>query len=404
MSVAAALRDAGWLTGARARHWVRPFTLALFGYVGVAAVLITMASIGRKPPAFDFDAFWAAGRFVLAGHPAAAYDNAAIEIAERAATIMPPGYLAFYYPPPFLLLCAPLGLFGFATALLLFVAGETALVLACLRRIVPRDWGWLPLLAFPGFLMNALSGQNAALSAACFAGAAIWLEERPVLAGMCLGGLVCKPQLALCIPVWLLLARRFRCAFACGGTAAASCVLSWLVLGTASWRGFFAHSAEVGGNIAHVAIIWPKLQSVYGAVMLAGGGVRAAIFAQGLACLVAVAWLAGVSLKRRGALVEVAAAATASLFFTPYLLDYDLAILAVPLACLARLAQQVGWRPYEKIVLLALFLLPLAARASAMLAGITLGPAALLVLMALIWRRAMQPCPLAPVLVRCRAP
>jgi hypothetical protein len=252
--------------------------------------------------------------------------------------------------------------------------------------------------------MNALSGQNAALSAACFAGAAIWLEERPVLAGMCLGGLVCKPQLALCIPVWLLLARRFRCAFACGGTAAASCVLSWLVLGTASWRGFFAHSAEVGGNIAHVAIIWPKLQSVYGAVMLAGGGVRAAIFAQGLACLVAVAWLAGVSLKRRGALVEVAAAATASLFFTPYLLDYDLAILAVPLACLARLAQQVGWRPYEKIVLLALFLLPLAARASAMLAGITLGPAALLVLMALIWRRAMQPCPLAPVLVRCRAP
>ena len=396
MTVAAALRDAGWLTGARARQWVRPFTLALFGYVGVAALLITVASIGRKPPAFDFAAFWAAGRFVLAGQPVAAYDNVAIEAAERAATSMPPGCLAFYYPPPFLLLCAPLGLFGFATALLLFVTAETALVLACLRRIVPRDWGWLPLLAFPGFLMNGLSGQNAALSATCFAAAALWLEKRPALAGMCLGGLVYKPQLALCIPVWLLLARRFRCAFACGATAAAACALSWLVLGTTSWRGFVAHSAEVAGNIGHVAIIWPKLQSVFGAVMLAGGGVAAASVAQGAACLVALAWLAGVSLRRSGALVEVAAAATASLFFTPYLLDYDLAILAVPLACLSRLAQQAGWRPYEKIVLLTVFLLPLAARAGAMLAGITFGPAALLMLMALIWRRAAEPCLPAP--------
>jgi alpha-1,2-mannosyltransferase len=149
MTRAKVLRDAAWLTGVRARLWIRPFALAVFGSVAGAALLIAMASIGHKPPAFDFDAFWVAGRFVLSGHAALAYDDTAVELAERAVTTMPPGYLAFYYPPPFLMLCAPLGLFGFSVALALFVAGETALIVACLRRLVPRDWGWLPLSRVP---------------------------------------------------------------------------------------------------------------------------------------------------------------------------------------------------------------------------------------------------------------
>jgi len=104
-------------------------------------------------------------------------------------------------------------------------------------------------------------------------------------------------------------------------------------------------------------------------------------------------WLIQVSRKRPGALAEIAAVATATLLFTPYLLDYDLTIMAVPMTCLARLAQPAGWKPYEKIVLLALFLLPLVVRASAMLGGVTLGPPALLALMALIWRRADRALP-----------
>jgi alpha-1,2-mannosyltransferase len=362
----------------------------VFGSVAGAALLIAMASIGHKPPAFDFDAFWVAGRFVLSGHAALAYDDTAVELAERAVTTMPPGYLAFYYPPPFLMLCAPLGLFGFSVALALFVAGETALIVACLRRLVPRDWGWLPLLAFPGFLMNALSGQNAALSAACFGGAALWLEKRPILAGFCLSLLVCKPQLALCIPVGLLLARRFRSFFACGAGALALCAISWLTLGSAVWRGFQAHAAEVSGNISHVAILWPKMQSAYGAVMLASGNVRAASLVQAAVGVLALIGVIRVSAMRSGALVEVAALATASLLVTPYLLDYDLAILCVPMACIANLAQKTGWKPYEKVILLALFFLPLVARASAMLLGLTLGPAFILALLALTWRRGGQ--------------
>ena len=133
--------------------------------------------------ALDFSAFWAAARLVANGHPAAAYDNVAIEATERAATIMPPGYLAFYYPPTFLLLVSPLGRLSYSAALAAFLVLETALVVALLRRVLPQGWAWLALLAFPGLLMNALSGQNAALSASCFAAAAVWLESRPWLGG-----------------------------------------------------------------------------------------------------------------------------------------------------------------------------------------------------------------------------
>jgi hypothetical protein len=381
-------RSAAWLTGDRARDWLRPFALAMFGTVAAAALVLAVASLGKKPPSLDFVAFWVAGRFVLAGHPALAYDNAAVELAERAATIMPPGCLAFYYPPPFLLLCAPFGVFGYVLAFGAFVAAGAALLVACLRRIVPRDWGWLPLIAFPGLLMNGLSGQAGALCAACFGGAAIWLDTRPVLAGFCLSGLVCKPQLALCIPIALLAARRLRALCACGTGALALAALSWCALGTGAWRGFLAHGSEASGNIVHIAIIWPKLQSVFGAVRLEGGSVPSAAAAQAVVSLGVVIWLARLAARQCGACLEMAALATASLLFTPYLLDYDLVILAVPIACMARLAQRDAWRPYEKIVLLLLYLLPLAARASGMLLGLTLGPPLMLLLMLLIWSRA----------------
>ncbi len=388
MMGATALRDAAWLTGARTRQWIRPFAIALFGCVASAAVMILVASVGQKPPASDFDPFWVAGRFVLQGHAASAYDIAAVDQAERAATDMPAGYLPFYYPPPFLLFCAPLGLFGFTVALLLFVVGETALIVACLRQVLPRNWGWLPLVTFPGFLVNAICGQNAALSAACFAGAAIWLEERPILAGFCLSGLVCKPQLAICLPVWLLLTRRFRCLVACGGGAVVLCAVSWLLVGSAAWHGFLAHGADAGYNIRHIAMIWPKLQSLFGAVLLLGGTVAAAAFVQAAFSLAALIWVMHLSLSRRGALIEVAVVTTASLMVTPYLLDYDLAILAVPMACLVRLAQDSGWQPYEKTLLLALFLLPLVARVSGLMLGITLGPAFIVALMVVLGKRA----------------
>ncbi len=346
---------------------------------------LTLAHAADPPVALDFAAFWAAAKLAVTGHAAAAYDNVAIEATERAATVMPPGYLAFYYPPPFLLLVSPLGWLGYSAALAAFLMAETVLVVALLRRLLPQRWAWLPLLSFPGFLMNGLSGQNAALSASCFAAGAVWLESRPLLAGAALGGLACKPQLAVCVPVALLLARRWRALAACGASALTLAALSWTVFGAGVWRGFLGNAGNARADIETIAIKWPKLQSLFGAVRLAGGGNALAYAAQGVISALAVAVLAWVAWRRPGARLEAAALTTAALLFTPFLYDYDLAILAVPLACLTAVAQTTGWRPWEKLLLATLFLLPLVARACGVLAGVVVGPpliAALLMLIA----------------------
>jgi hypothetical protein len=389
--ILSALSEAAWLTGDRAAALARLLALVLVCALGGAGILIYLSYAADKPMALDFDAFWAAGRLAVGGHAAAAYDNAAIEATERAATNMAPGYLAFYYPPNFLLLCVPLGLLSFTAALCVFLAAEMALLLAGLRKILPQRWAWVPLLSFSGFIMNALSGQNAPLTAACFCGAALWLTARPALAGMCLGFLVCKPQLAVCVPVALLAARRSRALIACGATACALCALSWLALGTGVWRGFLANAPNARADIETIAIKWPKLQSAFGTVRLAGGGNATAYALQAGVSAAAILILATAAWRRPGALIEAGLMACAALLFTPFLYDYDLAILAVPMACLMNEALRAGWRPWEKSVLLATYLLPLAARACGMGLGLIIGPPFMAALLALLARRAWRP-------------
>ena len=379
--------QASWLTADRARIWSAMLGLAMLTFV-LWILGVTLAHPAGKPVALDFSAFWAAAKLVAHGHAASAYDNVDIEATERAATVMPPGYLAFYYPPTFLLLVAPLGWLGYSAALAVFLGLEMVLILALLRCVLPQGWAWLPLLAFPGFLMNALSGQNAALSASCFAAAAVWLETRPFLAGAALGGLACKPQLAVCVPVALLAARRWRALLSCGASATALAGLSWLVLGRPAWLGFLANAPNARADIETIAIKWPKMQSLFGAIRLAGGGNGVAYAAQAALSLSALALLAWVAARRPGALLEAAAMTAAALLFTPFLYDYDLALLAVPLASVMALAVQTGWRPWEKLLLLALFLCPLFARAFGLLAGVAIGPPLVAGLLLILARRA----------------
>ena len=172
---------------------------------------------------------------------------------------------------------------------------------------------------------------------------------------------------------------------ACAASAVTLAALSWLALGTATWHGFLANAGNARADIETIAIKWPRMQSVFGTLRLAGFGNTPAYTAQLLTSAAAVALLAWIAWRRPGAKLEAAAMVTAALLFTPFLYDYDLALLCVPLACLLALAQPDGWRPWEKLLLATLYLLPLVARASGLLLGVTIGPvlvAALLVILA----------------------
>ena len=377
------------------------FALAMLVFGGFILFALNMAGMmsppGSLPLALDFDAFWSAARVTLRQGAGLAYDNQAIEAFERAHTAMAkPGYLAFYYPPSFLLLCLPLALLPYTLALLGFEAVQAALLWPALKRILDgRDgqrggWGWLPVLAYPGFAMNVFSGQNGGLTASCLAFALLTLDRNPWLGGACLGLLSCKPQLAACVPVALLAARRWRAAAAAAGTAMVLAGAATAVLGIGAWRGFLANAPAARADIENLAIKWPMMQSFYGGLRLAGAGAAAGYAGQAALALAALGVLAWICWRRRGAGPEMAALSVTALLVTPFLYDYDLVLMAPALAWLAGDRARLPLLTGETILLLACYLAPLAARAAGLTLGVAVGPVLAAGLLAAVARRAWR--------------
>ncbi len=119
-----------------------------------------------------------------------------------------------------------------------------------------------------------------------------------------------------------------------------------------------------------------------------GGGIETAYAAQTALTLAVAGSL--VWLWRSPAAVELKAAALACacLLTTPYVLDYDLVVLAIAIAFLVRLGLANGFRDYELSVLSLAWAAPLFTRAIAGAIGLPLGFIAMLMLYGLTLRRA----------------
>ena len=96
-----------------------------------------------------------------------------------------------------------------------------------------------------------------------------------------------------------------------------------------------------------------------------------------LACLY---WRRAPSDEAAGAML-LAATALAS----PYLFSYDLPFLAMPVFFLVGMGRREGWRPWEKFLLVLIWLSPLATRAAALPVGLNFMPLPAAVLFWLVW-------------------
>jgi hypothetical protein len=388
----ALLIDGTWLTPDRARAWGR--VVCLGGLVLTAGLTGLYAAAAATDPhglaySCDFNAFWSAAHLAVTGHPGLAYDPAAMTALEYSNAQRPPhgGFLPFLYSPVFLLLCLPLGALPYAAALLLFTAANLAAFTAAILAILPRSWPRLAVAAFPGALVNLVSTQNGGLSAALFGGAMTLLDRRPALAGALLGGFAFKPQLALCLPVALICARRFRAVAGCAASAIALCLLSWIVLGGTAWQGFAGALPFTRAIMLHAANVWGTSNSVYAALRILGAGAAPAMAAQALSAILAASVLARLCWRRPGGQAEIAASIAAALLMTPYVMDYDLISLGVPMAWFAARSATSGWRAWEKSLLALLYVYPWMARIVC-LKGVPVTPLLCAALLLLIARRA----------------
>jgi hypothetical protein len=395
----APLRDAAWLTPTRVRAYLYVLggiTLAVgLSWIGLSRHGLDLLG---KPLGADFPSFWAASRLVLQGAPNRAYDLAALAAAERSAFAgLSVPYSAFFYPPTYLLLCLPLGLSPYLGALAVWL-GTTGY--ACWR--VVRAWLGAPLqrwallmLAFPGVLSTVGHGQNAFLTTTLVGAAILAWDRRPLLAGVCFGLLTVKPQLGLMIPLALIVSGRWRVIASACITALGLALASLATFGVATWRGWVAVSPLARRALEEEWVGSEKMQSAFAAVRLLHGALGLAYGVQAAVALAAAAILVQVMRRRPSetlapdALAQGATLATASLLASPFMLDYDLMLLSLPLAWLVREQAKGGALPWEKTAMFAAFLLPLVSRLVAGRLGIPIGPPIVFALLLVVARRAL---------------
>ena len=165
----------------------------------------------------------------------------------------------WHYPPFFHFIAAPLATMPYLAALFMWQAATLVLYLLAVLAISrahpspagrggraqpPSPFGGgitlLLALAFPAVFVNLGHGHNGFLTAALIGFALLWLDRRPIVAGILFGLLAYKPQFGLMVPLVLLATGRWRTLFAAGATVLALTLAVTLVFGVETWRAFFA--------------------------------------------------------------------------------------------------------------------------------------------------------------------
>jgi hypothetical protein len=386
------LRSGDWLTPERATVYCRIIAILTLAD-GALWIFLSHNGLDRlnKPLGADFISFWAASKLALAGAPAAAYDVSAHYAAQRAVFGgLDVGYAAYFYPPVYLLLCLPLALLPYLASLSTWLIASLAAYWAVVRKFLGERPGVaLPLLAFPAVMCNAGHGQNAFITTALFGAGVLCLARRPVLAGICFGALIFKPHLGLLIPVALIAAGRWKTFVSAAVTTLALAGASVLAFGVATWEGFVKVSPLARMALEQEFVGSEKMQSLFAAARLWHVPVPAAYAAQAAMTGFAALLLWVVVRRRPGAMAEGAALTAAAALASPFILDYDLMLLAIPLAWAFAVGRRDGFLPWEKTILAAAFLLPMVSRLIAGHLHLPLGPPVVLALLLVVARRAM---------------
>jgi hypothetical protein len=310
----------------------------------------------------DFTTFWAGGMQALHGDAAALYDPAEF-LKTQTALLGAQSFLYpnWPYPPTFFLIMAPFALLPYFWA---FISWNFITLSSCISvvyLIVRRSPAITLVLASPFTAWNILFGQNGFLTATLFGASLLFLERRPVIAGVLIGCLTYKPQFGFLLPVALVAAKQWR---ALGSAVASTFFLvgaSIVALGAPAWeafpRGIFQQFGVVlqAGGVPDSEANWGNLQTVYGLIRYLHGGAALGWIGQGVTALCAaiVVWLVWRSPVRYA--LKAALLSAAALLASPHAFAYDLAAIAIPVAFIASDQMCCGLLRGEQTILLTLF-------------------------------------------------
>ncbi len=241
------------------------------------------------------------------------------------------------YPPQVSILFAPFALWSYPWALTLWLLSSSLLYGFCcyaIWRACPSLYSYklttvVIALAFPAFWHLIAWGQTSALALACFTAAFMALKaKRDFLAGLALGSLIFKPQLALAVAAVFVITLQWRMVAGAILSSAAQIVAALLYYGVDPIRQW-VHSMLNAPSL--IPLLEPKPYQThclrtFWSMLIPRPTVSLALYLLSailVAALAVACWRSALPLSLR-----YSALLLASILLSPHLTVYDLVILA----------------------------------------------------------------------------
>ncbi|WP_419903326.1 glycosyltransferase family 87 protein [Kiloniella sp.] len=341
--------------------------LYALGILGICLVRIywlispssNLVDLQGKPIGNDFITFWSAGHLALEGRPEAAFVRELIFEAQRIAVPGSDSLFLWHYPPTFMLLAALLASVPYLVSYLLFIGGSLVLYAASVRKFLEQPYAILLIVAYPGTFLSITHGQNSMLSTGLLACAFLFWRPRPILAGIFIGLLAFKPQLGLLIPLILIASRQWQVFLSATVTTVLFVGLSIAAFGLDLWGTFFENAALVNDVMGRGLLHWEKMPSAYITLRMLGASEALSYAVHWLIAAAVVGVLLRLWYRCGPTKLSFAALVPAILLILPYVFDYEMTFLAIPIAILATDIAKKGGALWQKIVLIIAFVAPL---------------------------------------------
>lgn len=316
----------------------------------------------------DLTVFYEAAKFALSGQADKAYDPQAIQSAVKSLTEYSGQEFGWFYPPLFQFVVLPLALFKYryASLLFLFMLPTVLLFSRAVKPFVPKNF-MLVVLSFAPLWFNLLRGQNAFLTGGLLLSSLYFLlrktkeKEGEVMSGLMAGLLSVKPQFCLILPVIYLVRKKYVALFVMVSVALIANLAASLLIGSDDLVFAWIKASEFARRLLETDGLdhdyWVNMPTIFSFVMLSakhlGFGKAASLpYAYGAqfatACLstsiVAQAWLKSHDEDEATNDRRVAVSVLATLMISPYLMVYDLTVLAVVVVFLLRDYGRTGSR------------------------------------------------------------
>lgn len=308
-----------------------PRILRVLAILWPSLVALAVITNLHHPAHMDFLSFWAAAVLTLQGHPADAYSPELLSLIQRQAVEIGTG-MAFAYPPPFLLLILPIGLFSYGIAAIMWVSISYGAYYLVARRLMP---GFdTAIAAFPPVLTCGILGQSSMLLGSFALLAFSILPAMPFAAGLLLGCLIMKPQLGVLVPLVLIASFNWKALIGAATSAIGLLAVAFILFGYEPYRAFLAFIPQTSAIVSEGLVGWDKMAGVFPALRLIGFSNAAAWIAHitiALAAAGAACWIWG---RYSDPLLRGAAFSAATMLISPYLYQYDAMMLIMAFAWL----------------------------------------------------------------------